>query len=102
MACGGWWRMSVVRIATQEDADGILAIYAPVVRDTAISFEVEPPCVDEMRQRIAETLASFPWLVFDRDGDVVGYAYASSHRERLAYQWSVDVSAYVDGRVRRS
>lgn len=90
-----------LRMATPADAADIQAIYAPVVRNTPISFEVEPPTVEEMRRRIVETLAQMPWLVVERDGAVVAYAYASPHRSRLAYQWSIDVSAYVAPQVHR-
>lgn len=91
-----------IRVARESDADGVAAIYAPIVRDTAISFEVEPPAPREMARRIATTLATHPWLVAERDGQVIGYAYASRHRDRAAYGWSVDVSAYIDERARRS
>ena len=85
-----------IRTATPDDAAAIAAIYAPIVRHTAISFETEPPSEAEMRERIAKTLASLPWLVAeDAAGEVAGYAYASRHRERAAYQWSVDVTVYV-------
>jgi len=84
-----------LRVAEARDAPAIQAIYAPYVRDTPISFETEVPGVGEIRRRIAATLATFPWLVWEEGGRVAGYAYASRHRERLAYQWSVDVSAYV-------
>ncbi len=84
-----------VRIAGSEDAEGILAIYAPIVRQTTISFELEAPTVEEMRKRIETTLPRLPWLVCEADAQVMGYAYASKHRERAAYQWSVDVSVYV-------
>ena len=84
-----------IRTARADDAREIQAIYAPYVRDTAISFELEPPSVEEMARRIEATLAAFPWLVHVEDGQVAGYAYASRHRERHAYRWSVDVSAYV-------
>ncbi len=85
-----------IRITTPADAEAIAAIYAPVVRDTAISFEHEPPSADDMRARIASTLVRLPWLVsLDGDDRVDGYAYAGRHRERAAYQWSVDVTAYV-------
>ncbi len=84
-----------MRVARAEDAEGILAIYAPIVRETTISFELEPPTVEEMRGRIEATLAKLPWLVCDSNGEIAGYAYASRHRERAAYQWSVDVSVYV-------
>jgi phosphinothricin acetyltransferase len=78
------------------------AIYAPIVRDTTISFEVEPPTPQEMARRIATTLATHPWLVAEQEGRVIGYAYAGRHRDRAAYRWSVDVSAYIDERARRS
>jgi len=85
-----------VRVAVEADAEAVQLIYAPIVRDTAISFELEPPTVAEMQHRITTTLASLPWLVAeDSEGAVVGYAYASRHRERAAYAWSVDVSVYV-------
>jgi L-amino acid N-acyltransferase YncA len=93
---------ATIRLAVPADAEGILAIYDPIVRETAISFEVEPPDVEEMRQRVADTLVRFPWLVCDRRGQIVGYAYGGRHRTRAAYQWSVDVSVYVDAQVRRS
>lgn len=85
-----------VRTAIPDDAAAIAAIYAPIVRHTAISFETEPPSEAEMRERIEKTLASLPWLVAaNAAGEVAGYAYASRHRERAAYQWSVDVTVYV-------
>src|SRR5262249_56747938 len=83
---------TIIRVARPEDAEAILAIYAPIVRETAISFEVEPPTRAEMQQRIATTLRQFPWLVCEHQGGVLGYVYASPHRARAAYQWSVDVS----------
>jgi L-amino acid N-acyltransferase YncA len=85
----------LIRLATPADACAVQSIYAPIVQRTPISFELEPPSVDEMRQRIAKTLAHFPWLVFAQDDEIAGYVYASRHRDRAAYQWSVDVSAYV-------
>ena len=85
-----------IRVATPDDAEAIAAIYAPMVRDTVISFETVPPGGDEMRLRIVATLRRFPWLVSEDDeGRPDGYAYASSHRDRAAYQWSVDTTAYV-------
>lgn len=85
-----------IRVATAQDAEAITAIYAPLVANTPISFELAPPTVDEMRGRIITTLERLPWLVSEDDsGAVNGYVYASRHRERPAYQWSVDVTAYV-------
>jgi L-amino acid N-acyltransferase YncA len=85
-----------IRTATPEDGAAVAAIYAPIVAQTSISFETEPPDAQEMRSRIEKTLASLPWLVAeDAAGTVCGYAYASKHRERAAYQWSVDTTVYV-------
>ena len=93
-----------IRTAKPDDAAQIAAIYAPIVTDTAISFELEPPSVDEMRRRIEATLPVLPWLVGvdedvgadgDAQGRICGYVYASKFRERAAYQWTVEVTAYV-------
>ena len=91
-----------IRLAHDGDAAAIAAIYRPVVEHTAISFETIAPDQHEIAHRIAETLRSYPWLVCDRDGHIAGYAYASKHRVRAAYQWSVDTSVYVDSSDRRS
>jgi L-amino acid N-acyltransferase YncA len=92
-----------IRVATLADSQAITAIYAPMVANTSISFELAPPSESEMRERIAKTLASLPWLVGeDAHGQINGYAYASRHRERPAYQWSVDVTAYVREDSQRS
>jgi L-amino acid N-acyltransferase YncA len=84
-----------IRVARPEDASEIQAIYAPVVADTAISFEEIPPSVEEMRQRIVNALITYPYLVAVRGGRVLGYAYASQHRARAAYRWAVDVTIYI-------
>lgn len=93
---------ATIRPATPEDAAALLAIYAPIVRETPISFEVEPPTRLEMQERIAQTLQRLPWLVCDRQEQVLGYVYASPHRARAAYQWSVDVTVYVHREARRA
>jgi L-amino acid N-acyltransferase YncA len=90
-----------IREAAADDAAQIHAIYAPIVTATTISFELEPPSVDAIRQRIGQTLAILPWLVCEHHGTLLGYAYASQHRSRAAYQWSVDVSVYVHEQARR-
>jgi L-amino acid N-acyltransferase YncA len=90
-----------IRTATNADAQAVTDIYKPVVASSAISFELTPPTVDEMRTRIASTLQLLPWLVAVDDDDVAkGYVYAGRHRERAAYQWSVDVTAYVHPEAR--
>lgn len=90
-----------LRPATAADAEAVRDIYAPVVRETAISFETEPPDSEEMAARIDRKRARFPWLVCTREGAVVGYAYAGPYRERAAYRWSVEVSVYVHADWRR-
>ena len=93
--------MATIRMATEDDAAGVQAIYAPIVRTTAISFELEPPTVSDMRRRIVETLQGWPWLVCEQRGAVLGYVYASLYRVRFAYQWSVDVTVYIGEQHRR-
>jgi len=94
-----------VRVRVAEPArDGarVAQIYAPYVRDTIISFEQEPPSAEAMADRMRAVLAWTPWLVAeDERGRVVGYAYASRHRERAGYRWSVDISVYVDPSAHR-
>lgn len=85
----------MIRMATVADAASVAAIYAPCCTESAISFEEVAPTVDEMARRIASTLERYPWLVFDVDREVLGYAYAHSHRERPAYRWTAEVSCYV-------
>jgi phosphinothricin acetyltransferase len=92
---------TTIRLATPGDAGEIQAIYAPNVIATPISFEVEPPSLAEMARRIEATLSQYPWLVCEIGGQVAGYAYASTHRARWAYQWAADVSAYVHAGFRR-
>jgi phosphinothricin acetyltransferase len=92
---------ATIRLARAGDARQILAIYAPFVEHTPTSFEIEVPSLDEMQKRIESTLAQFPWLVLEYSETVAGYAYASAHRSRSAYQWSVDVSVYVHPDFRR-
>ncbi len=85
----------IFRLATPADAPGLLEIYAPFCRETAVSFETEPPAPEEMERRIAVTTAILPWIVAEDGGVIQGYAYASKHRERAGYRWSVDVSVYL-------
>ncbi len=86
----------MIRLATPQDAAAIAAIYDPEVVSTAISFEEEPPGAAGMERRISGGSPFAPWLVDDEAGTgVLGYAYASKHRERAAYRWSVDVAVYV-------
>jgi L-amino acid N-acyltransferase YncA len=91
----------LIRTASVADASVLAEIYRPIVEGTTISFELEPPGATEIRARIAAITRRYPWLVAVDDGRIVGYAYASPHRERAAYATSVDVSVYVDETARR-
>lgn len=88
-------RMIRIRLATPEDADKLLAIYAPYVSGTAISFECRIPTVENFRNRIVSTLKEYPYLVAEQDGKIAGYAYASAFHSREAYRHSAETSIYV-------
>lgn len=95
-----------IRPATEADAAAIHAIYAPLIGTTALSFALEPPTVADIRRRIAETRARWPWLVCDDEGAVLGYANAgpdraNRYRTRSAYDWSAEVSVYVQAGAQR-
>jgi len=90
-----------IRLATLEDAAAIAGIYRPYVEDTVISFELAAPSETTMRERMLRITAKLPWLVCESDGAVAGYAYASPHRDRDAYQWSVDTSVYLHRGLQR-
>ena len=85
----------IIRLATPADAAQCATIYAPHVRDSAVSFEVDVPTAAEFEARITRTLERLPWLVCAEGDRVLGYAYAAPHQERAAFQWSVNVSVYV-------
>ena len=86
---------AIIRLAEPADAATIQQVYAPIVRDTHISFELSVPDVAEIAARISQTLAQFPWLVCEIDGRLAGYAYASAFRARQAYQWTTETTVYV-------
>ena len=92
----------MIRDAADADAAACAAIYAPYVRDTAISFEKDPPSVEEMAARIAAAQRLHAWLVLEDDGDVAGYAYGGPFMARAAYQWATAVSVYLDPSRHRS
>lgn len=85
----------VIRAAHVSDAGALLAIYAPYVLETAITFEYVIPSEAEFAQRIATTLETYPYLVVERAGVPVGYAYAGPFKGRAAYDWSAELSVYV-------
>ena len=85
-----------IRHATPDNAMACLNIYAPFVRETAVTFEEETPVLAEMRRRIADYGASHGWFVAEIEGQIAGYTYGSPHRVRAAYRTSCDVAIYVD------
>jgi L-amino acid N-acyltransferase YncA len=94
-------RPPTIRQATAADAAALLTIYAPFVESTPVSFETAVPNVEEFAARISKALSKWQYLVAEHEGEIAGYAYGSTHRERAAYRYSVEVSAYVDPRFHR-
>ena len=92
---------ATIRLANESDALKMLAIYAPVVRETSISFEIEPPSETEFQGRIKNYQQQMPCLVCQINSELLGYAYATPYRTRAAYQWSVESSVYVNVEHRR-
>ena len=92
----------MIRDAVAADAERCAAIYAPYVRETAISFESEPPAAEDMARRIADAQRAHAWLVLESDGEVIGYAYGGPFMARAAYQWAASVSVYLEQGRRRT
>jgi L-amino acid N-acyltransferase YncA len=87
----------LIRAADAEDAAGIARLYNYYVASTVVTFEEAEVPADEMARRIEEVgAASLPWLVAEREGRIVGYAYATKWRGRRAYRFSAEVTVYVD------
>lgn len=92
----------LIRPATEADAAGCAAVYAPYVLETAITFEIEPPSVAEMGRRIAAATATHAWLVLEDAERVVGYAYGGPFHKRAAYRWACESSIYLEMGRRRT
>ena len=91
----------MIRIATEADVPAILAIYAPYVENTTITFEYDVPCRREFMQRFYTITEKFPWLVWEEEGQILGYAYASPPYARAAYSWCAEPSVYLKPEARR-
>ena len=89
-----------IRVATPDDAPALLKIYAPYVKNTSITYEYDVPSEEEFRRRIESTLRRYPYLVLEREGDILGYAYAGPLHSRPAYDWAVETSIYLDQNAR--
>lgn len=81
-----------IRMAQERDAAALLAIYAPYVQDTAVSFEYEVPSLEAFARRVRTTLEKHPYLVAEQNGTLSGYAYASPLSARAAYEWTARAS----------
>lgn len=90
-----------IRDARAEDAGAIAAIYTPHVTRGVASFEEQAPTADDMRGRIANAGDTYPWIVAEDDGVVIGYAYAGRFRERSAFRWVVETTVYVADTAQR-
>lgn len=84
-----------IRMATVQDAKVLLEIYKPYVEKTVISFEYDVPSEEEFAGRIANTLKRYPYLVAEKEGKILGYAYVSPFKTRAAYDWSVETTIYL-------
>ena len=85
----------MIRIATEADVPAMLAIYAPYIENTTITFEYHVPSEEEFRTRFRDITAQFPWLVWEEEGKVLGYAYGSAPFARDAYRWCAEDSIYL-------
>lgn len=85
----------ILRIIDDIDIAQVIEIYAPFILNTVVTFENKVPSVNEFKNRIDHYLEYFPWLVADDGGKIAGYAYASKYRDRIAYQWVVEISVYM-------
>lgn len=91
----------IIRAASPADGAALLAIYAPYVRHTAITFEYAVPSLEEFTGRIATTLTKYPYLVAEHQGRPAGYAYTGPFSGRAAYDWSAETSLYIHRDYRR-
>lgn len=92
---------SRIRIATKQDAERLVEIYAPYVEKTAVTFEYRVPTIQEFEERMGHVLEKYPYLVAEQAGEVVGYAYAGTFNERAAYNWAVETTVYVQENFRK-
>lgn len=87
--------MLVIRDVTMADVPHLLDIYAPYVEESAISFEYVIPAEEDFSRRVYDIIKKYPYLVAEKEGVIVGYAYATEFKKREAFKWSVETSVYV-------
>ena len=91
----------MIRTVSENDAERLVEIYSYYVKETAVSFEYEAPTVEEFKNRIKTITLKYPYLVYEEDGEILGYAYASAYSVREAYNWTATTSIYLDKSNRR-
>lgn len=84
-----------IRVATPDDAGEILEIYAPYIKNTAITFEYEVPSLEEFEARMRNILKKYPYIVAEKTGEILGYAYTGAFKGRAAYDWTVEITIYL-------
>lgn len=84
-----------IRFVSSEDSNRILEIYTPYILETTISFEYDPPSLTEFTERIQKISSKYPYLVYERNGKISGFAYGSPYQERIAYLYDADLSIYL-------
>ena len=94
--------MTTIEKVKIEDAEELLEIYGPYVKNTAISFEYEVPSTEEFKKRIENISAKYPYIKAVTDSKIVGYAYAGTFKDRKAYDWSVETTVYVRDDCKRN
>ncbi|MDO4454476.1 MAG: GNAT family N-acetyltransferase [Eubacteriales bacterium] len=90
-----------IRAAQKKDLQAMLGIYAPYVENTAVTFEYDIPSIEEFENRFQKITDFFPWLVYEEDSKVLGYAYAGTFHERKAFQWDAELSIYLSEEAHR-
>ena len=85
----------IIRTAALQDAPQLLSIYTPYARDTAITFEYEAPSLEEFESRILCILEKYPYLVAEKNGEILGFSYAGPFKARPAYDWAVETTIYI-------
>lgn len=90
-----------IRTATPFDAEELLGIYSYYIINTAVTYEIDVPSAEDFRRRIEKTLKKYPYIVAERDGRIMGYAYAGVFKDRAAYERSAETSIYVDVNEKR-
>ena len=93
--------MFEIRPASKSDCQPMLDLYTPIIEHTATSFEYQVPSAEQFQARISNIQQQYPWLVCTKDSQVAGYAYAGPHRGRKAYQWSTELSVYINPKFHR-